>query len=121
MIVFQIDGKDFTDTVQTYKAGYEVLLSEKSGRNARGTNVVDIVARKTKLSVTFMPMAAQRMKELLAAVQPYVMDITYWDAKADALKTINAYIGTPEITAIRMGTQSSRRRYDSFDLSFIEM
>lgn len=121
MIVFQIDGKDFTDTVQTYKAGYEVLLSEKSGRNARGTNVVDIVARKTKLSVTFMPMAAQRMKEFLAAVQPYVIDITYWDAKADAMKTINAYIGTPEITAVRMGTQVSRRRYDSFDLSFIEM
>ena len=121
MIVFQIEGKDFTDIVQTYKAGYEVLLSDKSGRNARGTNVVDIVARKTKLSVTFMPMAAQRMKEFLAAVQPYVIDITYWDAKADAMKTINAYIGTPEITAVRMGTQVSRRRYDSFDLSFIEM
>lgn len=121
MIVFQIDRKDFTDIVQTYKTGYEVLLSEKSGRNARGKNVVDIVARKTKLSVTFKPMAAPRMKEFLAAIQPYVVNITYWDPKTDALKTINIYTGTPEITAIRMSPQASKRRYDSFDLSFVEM
>lgn len=121
MTVFQIGGKDFTDIVQKYTIGYEVLLSDKSGRNARGTNVVDIVARKIKLSITFMPMAAQRMKEFLEAIYPYVINITYWDAKADALKTINTYIGTPEIAAIRMGAQASWRRYDSFDLSFIEM
>lgn len=121
MMVFQIGGKDFTDIVQTYTTSYEVLLSEKSGRNARGTNVVDIVARKNKLSVTFMPMAAPRMKEFLTAIHPYVINITYWDPKSDALKTINIYTGTPEITAIRMDAQASRRRYDSFDLSFIEM
>lgn len=121
MEVFRIGSADFTDVVQTYTTGYEVLLSEKSGRTARGNNVVDIVNRKTKLSVTFTGMDAGRMQALLTAVQPYVVDVTYWDAKADALKTIEAYIGTPEVAALRLLPAPALRRYDSFTLSFIEM
>lgn len=121
MIVFKIGDEDFTRIVETYKTGYEVLLSDKSGRNARGTNVVDIVARKNKLSVDFMPMDAIEMKKFLTAIYPYVVDVSYWDAKTDSLKTINVYTGTPEVTALRMHTDASKRRYDKFSLSFIEM
>ena len=71
MEVFKIDGADFTDIVQSYTTGYNVLLSEKSGRTARGNNVVDIVNRKTKLTVSFLPMDAVRMKAFLAAIEPY--------------------------------------------------
>lgn len=120
-MVFQIGGKDFTDIVQTYTTSYEVLLSEKSGRNARGTNVVDIVARKNKLSVNFMPTNAIRMKEFLTAIDPYVVNISYWDPKLDSLKTIKIYTGTPEITALKMHADANKRRYDKFSLSFIEM
>lgn len=121
MEVFKIDGADFTDIVQSYVASYNVLLSEKSGRTARGNNVVDIVNRKTKLTVNFLPIDAARMKAFLTAVEPYVVNVTYWDAKTDALKTMEIYTGTPEVTALRMNPASSGRRYDSFSLSFIEM
>lgn len=115
----KIGGLDFSDIVKAYTLSYEVLLSDKSGRTARGKNVVDIVARKDKLSVTFKRMRASRLKELLAAVEPYVVTVAYWNAKTDEEKTIQAYIGTPEISALRMG--DSKRWYDEFDLSFIEM
>ena len=121
MEVFKIGDVDFTDIVQSYGIGYEVLLSEKSGRTARGNNVVDIVNRKTKLTVNFLPMDAAHMKAFLAAVEPYVVNVTYWDAKTDALKTMEIYTGTPEITAVRLSATPSRRRYDAFSLSFIEM
>lgn len=121
MEVFKIDGADFTDIVQSYTTGYNVLLSEKSGRTARGNNVVDIVNRKTKLTVSFLPMDAVRMKAFLAAIEPYVVDITYWDAKTDALKTMEIYTGTPEVTALRMNAASPGRRYGSFSLAFVEM
>ena len=121
MQVFQVEGTDFSDVVQSYTVGYQVLLSEKSGRTARGNNVVDIINRKTTVGVSFLPMEAARLQALLAAVEPYVVDITYWDAKADALKTIEAYIGTPEVEALRLEAAAGRRRYGAFTLSFIEM
>lgn len=121
MIVFKIGDEDFTRSVNSYKTGYQILSSEKSGRNARGTNVIDVVARKTKLSVNFAKMNADEMKRFLSAIEPYVVNVSYWDAKSDGLQTINIYTGTPEITALRMGTEATKRMYDDFTLSFIEM
>ena len=83
--------------------------------------MVDIVNRKTKLTVSFLPMYAARMQEFLTAIDPYVVNITYWDAKADALKTMEIYTGTPEITAVRLSATQSRRRYNAFSLPFVEM
>ena len=121
MEVFKIGNADFTDIVESYSTGYNVLLSEKSGRTARGNNVVDIVNRKTKLTVNFMPMSASRMQAFLSAVEPYVVNVTYWDPKTDALKAMEIYTGTPEITAIRMSVSQSERRYSPFSLAFVEM
>lgn len=122
MTFFSIDGVDFTPFVASYSIGYETLLSDKSGRTARGNAVVDIVSRKIKLTVEFLPMGGTDMKALLAAVRPYAgLAVTYWDAEADAAKTITAYIGTPEVTALRLAGSAARRRYGAFSLSFVEM
>ena len=80
-----------------------------------------MVARKTKLSVDFAKMNANEMKRFLTAIEPYVVNVSYWDAKSDGLKTINIYTGTPELTALRMNTDAAKRMYDGFTLSFIEM
>lgn len=121
MTVFKIGEIDFSDIVESQTISYNVLLSEKSGRTARGNNVVDIINRKIKLTVNFMPMNSIRMKQFLTAVEPYVINVTFWDAKTDALKTINIYTGTPEITAVKLGIDEKSRRYNGFQLSFIEM
>lgn len=57
MTYFEINYNDVSDLVSGLKVDYEVIISDDSGRTAAGTMVMDIVARKTKLEVTFIPMA----------------------------------------------------------------
>ncbi len=97
---------------------YQVLLSDKSGRNARGKNVVDIVARKDKVIARFRPLGGDQMQQLLAAIEPFVFNVTYRSPKTQADKTINVYIGTPAVSYARMCAASAQMQ--GFELSFIE-
>ena len=97
---------------------YQVLLSDKSGRNARGKNVVDIVARKDKVIARFRPLGGDQMQQLLAALEPFVFDITYRSPKTQTEKTISIYIGTPSVSYIRAHGMDVLMQ--GFELSFIE-
>ena len=45
-MILSINGVDVSDLVQGMKIGYEVLVSDNSGRNAAGDTVLDIINRK---------------------------------------------------------------------------
>ena len=49
MVYFKVDNTDFSDLISGLKVGYETLVSDKSGRNAAGDNVVDVINRKIKI------------------------------------------------------------------------
>ena len=49
MTIFKINNVDFSDLVSGLKVGYETLVSDKSGRNANGDTVIDIINTKRKL------------------------------------------------------------------------
>ena len=119
MTTFKINGTDFTSLVSGLRVGYEVLVSDDSGRNANGDTVIDIVNRKRKLYVTFKYMTEAQMKELLAAVQPFVVEATFRNPKTQALTTITTYIGTPEPEYYTI--QSKRVLVKPMELNFIEL
>ena len=51
MVYCKIGNTDVSYLVQSMKVDMEVILSDKSGRNAQADNVVDIVARKDKVEI----------------------------------------------------------------------
>ena len=114
-----VNNVDISDLVSGLKVGNMVLVSEDSGRNANGDNVIDIINRKKKLYVTFRPMDGTEMVKLINALDSFVVTATYRDPKTNTLTTITANIGDvePEYYWIH----GNNVLYKSFNLNFIEL
>lgn len=93
---FKIEGNDFSSLVSSLKVGYETLVSDNSGRNANGDTVIDIINRKIKLYVTLRHTTQEEMNAFLAAIEDYVVNVSFLNPKTNALETITVYTGTPE-------------------------
>ena len=114
-----INGTDVSDLVKSLKVGYETLVSDNSGRNANGDTVIDVINKKVKLQVVFRPMESDDMTELLAAIENYVVDVTYRDVKTNSNKTITCYTGTPEPDYYFI--HDNRVLYKEMSLNFIQL
>ena len=119
MDYFSINNINFSSLVSGLKVGYETLVSSNSGRNAAGNTVVDVINRKTKLYVTFRHTTQEEMQELLDSVRDYVVNVSYLDPETKVLKTISAYIGTPEPEYYTI--QANTVIYKPMSLNFIEL
>ncbi|MBR4407274.1 MAG: hypothetical protein IKT27_03075 [Clostridia bacterium] len=118
MAYFKINNKDFSSLVSGMKVGYETLVSDKSGRNAAGNTVIDVINRKVKVYITFRHMTQEEMKELLDAVKPYTVQVTFQNPETNGLSTIKTYTGTPEPEYY---TISNSVLYKPMTLNFIEL
>ena len=118
MAFLRVNGKDFSSLVSSLKVGYEVLVSDKSGRNANGDTFIDIVNRKRKIYVTLRHTTNIEMNEFLNAVEDYVVTVEYLDVKSGAIKSATTYIGTPEPEYY---TISDRTIFKPLSLNFIEL
>lgn len=115
---FKINNADFSHLVSGLKIGYETLVSENSGRNAAGDTVLDIVNKKKKLYITFRHTTNSEMKELMTAIQDYVVVVSYLDPITQTLETFTAYTGTPEPEYY---TISDKTIFKPMSLNFIEL
>lgn len=119
MTYLLINNTDVSHLVKNMKIGYETLVADTSGRNANGDTVIDIVNRKVKVYVTFRAMTASEMSILLTAIQDYVVDVTFRDARTNELRTISTYTGTPEPDYYFI--LGNRVMYREMSLNFIEL
>ena len=115
---FKINNKDFSGLVSGMKVGFETLVSDKSGRNAAGDTVVDVINKKVKIYITLRHTTNSEMASFLAAIQNYVVSVQYLDPKTNSLSTIQAYTGTPEPEYY---TISDKTIYKPMSLNFIEL
>jgi hypothetical protein len=115
---FKIGNSDFSSLVSGLKVGYETLVSDESGRNANGDTVIDIVNKKRKIYVTLRHTTNSEMASFLAAIEDYVITVSYLDPKTKTLKSIQAYTGTPEPEYY---TISDKTIYKPLSLNFIEL
>ena len=120
MTVLKIGTLDVTNFLldQGFDVEYETLLSSKSGRNARGKNRIEIVARKDKLYCKFRALTSSEIQQFLAAIKSYVFSVTYLNPEIGALKTIQVNSGTPKIGYLRVNPAVMTK---DFDLNFIEL
>lgn len=119
MSYLMINNTDVSDLVSSLKIGYETLVSDKSGRNANGDTVIDVINKKVKVYATFRPMFDDEMKKLLAAINDYVVNITYRDSKTGNNNTITCYCGTPEPDYYFI--HNDRVLYKTMTLNFIQL
>lgn len=119
MAYLKLNNTDVSHLVKGLKIGYETLVAENSGRNANGDTVLDVINKKVKVYVTFRPMMDTDMAGLLAAMEDYVIPVTYRDSKTNALRTITCYTGTPEPEYYWI--LDNQVLYKEFNLNFIEM
>lgn len=115
---FKINDTDFSHLVSGLKVGYETLVSENSGRNANGDTVIDVINRKIKVYITFRHTTNSEMAELLAAIDDYVVSVSFLNPQTNALSSITAYTGTPEPEYY---TISDKTIYKPMNLNFIEL
>lgn len=119
MEYFSINDRDFSRFVASMKVDMETLLSDNSGRNAAGDNVVDIVNHKDKIECSFIPMTASEMADFMTTIEDYVIDIGFLDPRTDSIKHIIAYHGTPTPEFYRI--IDGKILYKAMNLNFIEM
>ena len=115
---FKINDVDFSNIVSGLKIGYETLVSDSSGRNANGDSVIDVINEKIKVYINFRHTTKDEMKALLAAIEDYVVNVSFLDPITNTMKTINAYTGTPEPEYY---TISNKTIFKPMTLNFIEL
>lgn len=119
MAYFKIGNTDFSSLVSGLKVGYETLVSDKSGRNAAGDSVIDVINRKIKLYVTLRHTTKEEMNSFLNAIKPYVVSVSFLNPETKALSTITTYTGTPEPEYYTI--QDDMTIYKPMNINFIEL
>ena len=115
---FSINNTDFSHLVSGMKVGYETLVSENSGRNAAGNTVIDVINRKVKIYLTLRHTTNDEMKSFMAAIQDFVVNVSFLDPATKGFMTITAYTGTPEPEYY---TISDKTIFKPLSLNFIEL
>lgn len=118
MNYFKINNVDFSDYISGLKIGFETLVSDKSGRNANGDTVIDIINRKIKVYVTLRHTTSNEMQTFLNAISGYIVEVSFLNPKTKALTKIKAYTGTPEPEYY---TISDKTIYKPLTINFIEL
>lgn len=116
---FKINNIDFSNLVSGLKVGYETLVSDKSGRNANGDTVIDVINTKRKVYVTFRHMTDIEMNELLRAIKDYVVTVTVRNPATNTMIDLTTYTGTPEPEYYTI--QDTLVVYKPMSLNFIEL
>lgn len=117
MVIFKINGVNFSDLVSGLKVGYETLVSDNSGRNAAGDTVLDVINTKRKIYVTLRHTFADEMKDFLEEVAKFQVKVEYLDPKTGDMQEANTYTGTPEPEYYN----AKHTIYKPMNLNFIEL
>lgn len=115
---FIVNETDLSSYVSAMKVGFETLVSENSGRNANGDTVIDVINQKKKVYITFRHTTNAEMREILSAINSYVVNVKFLNPRTNTLESITAYTGTPEPEYY---TISDRTIFKPLSLNFIEL
>ena len=119
MAYLKINNTDVSHLVSGLKVGFETLVSDKSGRNANGDTVIDVINQKVKVYVILRHTTDSEMDSFLEAIEPYQVSVSFRNPKTGELTTIKAYTGTPEPEYYTI--QDNLVIYKPMAINFIEL
>lgn len=82
--------------MQKLSASHEAVWSKNAGRGATGAMIGDIIARKTKLEITFSPSRMQTVFFWTPPSLPAFFSVVYKDPGTGKMETKTMYAGTPK-------------------------
>jgi len=101
-------------TPSDYNVGIQDL--SKAERNARGTMIIERIAIKRKLELSWVYLAKDQLQQLLNAVSPVFFTVEYPDPLTGAAKTGTFYVGDRKAGAIDYRNGQPRWKDITFNL-----
>ena len=96
------------------------LDADSTGRNQNGELFRDRVAAKRKIECTWLPLSADKMAELLQAVEDSFFDLQYPDAMTGGNRTMTCYVGDRSTPVMRYDQESGKWMWGGLSMNFIE-
>lgn len=124
VVVYQtINGKKHTYTLPvlagSLRIAYEKIYSKNATRNAVGTFIGTVIAKKYTIAGTLQPMSDSAMKSYLKVVNQAEFYVTFWDPEEYKEKTIKCYRETPTLSVYSYNKHLPR--YTDTAFNFIEI
>jgi hypothetical protein len=101
MAILKINGIDIP-TPSDYNPG--IMDLSKAERNANGTMIIERIATKRKLELSWKYLSQQEMSLILTAISPVFFSVEYIDPQEGGLKTGTFYAGDRNCLAFRYKT-----------------
>lgn len=117
---FLIDGNK-VKTPKELSVSIQTLDSGSSGRNANGTMVRDIIAKKTKLDVKWGPLNISEVSLILRLIDRPSFSIRYFDPQEGGMLTKQFYCGDRSAPVYSWNDRYSKLMWQGLTVPFIEM
>lgn len=117
MSYFLINGKDFSNTVSNLTIGKTANYYAQT--NANGNTVVDYINSKRRIDVSFIPLYADKLKELLVALEDFSLEITFRNPHTGLNETAHCIL--PDSSVDYYTIQDDKVMANPFTLSFTEL
>lgn len=95
-------------------------IDDRSERNQEGTMIRNRIAKKRKLICNWGPLDAEELSELLVAVSPEYVTLTFPDAETGRYTTKRFYAGDKSAKAYCGDAKTGEIMWESFSMNFIE-
>ena len=118
MEYFKIGDKDFSKIVNQLKISKKVNYT--AATNAAGNTVVDYINSKRAISVGFIPLDDESMRDLLAAINGFSVSLSFRNPETNDLEE-NVLCIAPEDAVEYYTIQVGKVMYNELELVFIEL
>lgn len=98
LALINVDGVDLP-TPSDFSVGIQDL--SKAERNARGTLIMERIATKSKLELSWKYLTRTQLSQILNAVSPTFFTVIYMDPITDANRTGTFYSGDRSVGMLR--------------------
>lgn len=90
MALISINGVDIP-TPSDLQVG--IMDLSKAERNANGTMIIERIATKRKLEISYSYLSSTDLSSVLNAIDPVFFNVTYMDPQTDSMRTGSFYSG----------------------------
>lgn len=116
IFMIKINGRQLPKNPSDYQIGIYDL--SKASRVASGLLVIDRIATKRKIELSWNYLTREQLSELLTLVSPVYFDVEYLDPQTDQIKTGSFYCGDRQVEAFDY--RNGQIRYKNIRFNLIE-
>ncbi len=113
MALIEIGGVDLP-TPSDYSVG--IMDLSKAERNARGTMIIERIATKRKLDISYSYLTREQLSQVLNAVSPVFFNVRYLDPQTNNYRTGSFYCGDRNVGMLDFQNGIPRYKDIKFDL-----